>query len=144
MCVRHGFTLLEVLIALMVLGIGIMAVMQLFPPSLYQARLATERVPTAAWADRELGILRSWGLSIEQDQDLALAWPVDSRLPVFNSWGASYLQYTIEPLGIPDVVRPMASSLGSAAEIYYLYRVTIAVPMVDGRYEKFTTMISRY
>jgi prepilin-type N-terminal cleavage/methylation domain-containing protein len=138
---RHGFSLLEVLIALLILGVGVMAVMQLFPPSLYQARLSTERVPTAAWADRELNILRSWGLALNagdtNSPGMAMPWPVDYTTGVQTAWGNMYLQYNIQSLGVPDVVR-------KAGQIYYMYRVTLAVPMIDGRYEKFVTYISKY
>jgi len=140
---KHGFTLLEVLIAVLVLGIGIIAVMQLFPPSLYQARLATERVPLASWADREMGILRSWGLSQRADGP-RMAWPVDLHKPVETAWGESFMQYTIEPLCVRGMRHSTRSSLSRAAEMYYLYRVTIALPRPDGRYETFTTMVSRY
>lgn len=134
---QRGFTLLEVLIAMLILGVGIMAVMQLFPPSLYQARLATERIPTTAWADKELSVLRARGLAESSNM---LRWPVEHHRAVFNSWDACYLQYNIHPLGMPDVVRP----LEKAAQIYYAYRVTLAVPMMDGRFERFVTVISKH
>lgn len=136
---RHGFSLLEVLIAILILGIGIMAIMQLFPPSLYQARLSTERLPTAARADKEFGVLRAWGLSPSPAEDgspVELAWPLTAETPVANAWGEAYLQYNIQALGIPAIER--------ASCIYSLYRVTLAVPMMDGRYEKFVTYISNY
>lgn len=146
---RGGFSLLEVLVAMLILGIGIMAVMQLFPPSLYQARLATERVPTAAKANQEFGVLRAWGLSPTPATVGAvgpgLPWPVSAGQEneygepadgVANTWGTAYMQYNIQLMGIPSMDR--------AACVYSLYRVTLAVPMSDGRYEKFVTYMSQY
>ena len=133
---RTGFTLLEVLISLVILGIGVIAVVQVFPPALSQARLSTERVTAAAWADEELSTLRARGLS---DSPHSLSWPVRSTETVSTLMRESYLQYNLQCIGIPDFVRPMRQ----AAQIYYLYRVTLAVPMSDGRYETFVTYVSK-
>ncbi len=132
---RHGFTLLEVLVALLILSVGVMAVMQLFPASLYEARRAAERLPTSARAAAELGALRALGLSGSGYAQ----WPLDPR-PVQTPEGDAHVRYNIQPLGVPDVIRP----LNQTAAVYYLYRVTLAVPMTTGRYEKFVTYISKY
>ncbi len=110
--------------------------MQLYPASLEQARLATERVPVSAWADKEVSTLRARGLSVSRDQ---LNWPIDYDKQVYNAWGTSTIQYNLQPMGMPDVVRP----LYQAQQIYHLYRVTLAIPMSDGRYEKFVTYIGK-
>lgn len=133
---RRGFTLLEVLISLVILGVGVMAVVQVFPPALSQARLATERVTAAAWADEELSVLRARGLS---DSPHNLFWPVRSTETVSTLMREAYLQYNIQCMGMPDYLRP----LRQAAQIYYLYRVTVAVPMSDGRVETFVTYVSK-
>ncbi len=145
---KRGFTLLEVIIAMLILGVGIVGIMELFPRSLYQVRIATERQPTSAWADRELGILRAWGLASGEDEaaagNPALAWPVDLSRAVQHAMGESYVNYVIQPIGTPDWVRPYMNAWNQQKAIYYLYRVTIAVPMIDGRYEKFVTYMSKY
>ena len=143
MRVRHGFTLLEVLIALLILGIGIIAVMELFPPSLFQARLATERVSTAHWADKELSTLQARGLMGPRDE---LGWPrtldpSDAALRfVSTALGEAHLQYCVQPMGLPDIVRPRYQT----TPIYALHRVTLSVPMIDGRREAFVTYITKY
>ena len=56
---RRGFTLLEVLIAVAILGVGIVAVMQLFPASMRQTQVANERTAATAVANSELSRLRA-------------------------------------------------------------------------------------
>lgn len=137
---RRGFTLLEVLIALVILAVGVIAVMQLFPPALYHVRVATERVPKGAWAKKEFDVLRARGIPSDPMGRLAVGWPVQTSTDIYDPADAMYLQYNIQPLGVPDVLRPMSQ----ATEIYSLHRVTIGVPMLDGRYEKFVTYVSKY
>jgi prepilin-type N-terminal cleavage/methylation domain-containing protein len=131
---HRGFTLLEVLISLLILGIGIMAVMELFPHALSQVRLATERIPKAAWANEELSVLRARGVTGEPSQ---LNWPERMYL---ESEKEAVLQYNLQPIGMSDTVRP----LSQAAAIYALCRVTISVPMPGDRRETFVTYISKY
>ena len=58
---REGFTLLEVLIALGILMFGIVAVMQFFPTSLLQARMAVERTISAELANSTMSQIRAAG-----------------------------------------------------------------------------------
>ena len=44
---RGGFTLLEVIVAMAILATSIVAIMQLYPHSLLQARMAAEQTITA-------------------------------------------------------------------------------------------------
>jgi len=132
---HRGFTLLEVLISLLILGIGIMAVMELFPHALSQVRLATERIPRAAEATEALNVLRAQGVNFNTD--------VLDRL---NAAALEYgevdqiRRYNVQPIGMSDTVRP----LSQAAAIYALCRVTISVPMPGDRRETFVTYISKY
>ena len=140
---RHGFTLLEVLIALVILAVGVIAVMQLFPPALYQVRLAAERVPAGAWASKEFDVLRARGVPSDLMGRLSMGWPaqLSTATDIYaDTSDARYLAYNIQPLGVPDVLRPMSQ----ATQIYSMHRVTIGVPMLDGRYEKFVTYVSKY
>lgn len=56
---NKGFTLLEVLVALFILTGGIIAVMQMLPASILQARMAAERTMGAQVARTVLGSIRS-------------------------------------------------------------------------------------
>ena len=58
-----GFTLLEVLIAITILGVGIVAIMQLFPLSMRQTRVAAERTAAVQVAGSELARLRALSTS---------------------------------------------------------------------------------
>ena len=75
---ESGFTLLEVVIALTILAVGIMAVMSLFPASLAQQRVAAERTVIAALARTQLSEVRSGGagasLSIGSIPSLQRIW----------------------------------------------------------------------
>ena len=62
---RYGYSLLEVLIALTILMIGIIAVYRLFPISMREARMAEEKMIAAELADARLGRLRASGVAGE-------------------------------------------------------------------------------
>ncbi len=155
---RHGFSLLEVLIALGILGIGIIAIMQVFPASLYQARLATERVPAVNWAKGQFDVLKTRGTWQDRTGTVNVAWPDD---PIARQYVASTLtpsqqidleltseaykmyrsaQWNVHRIGLPDIIRPMQQ----ATQIYALHRVTLSVPLMDGREEKFVTYITKH
>ena len=132
---HRGFTLLEVLISLLILGIGIMAVMQFFPLALSQVRLATERIPRAAQANEALNVLRAQGIGfntsvLERLNTAALEYGEEDQMR----------RYNVQSIGMSDTVRP----LSQAAAIYALCRVTISVPMPGDRRETFVTYISKY
>ncbi|MBI5093206.1 MAG: prepilin-type N-terminal cleavage/methylation domain-containing protein [Candidatus Hydrogenedentes bacterium] len=58
---RKGFTLIEVLIAMVILGVGIIAIFKMFPDSLRQARVAAERTIVAELASSRLCQVRAAG-----------------------------------------------------------------------------------
>ena len=136
---RRGFTLLEVLVSMVIFSVGIMAIMQLFPHTLRMARLATERLPTAAEANRQLSALRARGLAGSRD---TLGWPLSISQPVLTDGGEipSTMQYTVQPLGRPDTRLWKKEGLRAHA----LQRVTLDIPMSDGKYVKFVTFVSKY
>lgn len=122
-----GFTLLEVLIALAILIIGIVAVMQLFPRSLLQARQAAERSVTAELANSQLGQIRQSGA-----QNL-----FEGRIPpelmgirdIYGAYGL-YQGYTTT-----------VQRMNGAADVF-LQRVTFTVEFPDGRSEKYVTFVT--
>jgi type II secretion system protein I len=125
---EHGFTLLEVLIALAIVGIGIIAVMQLFPSSLKQARMAAERTAAANVANSELGQLRS----INNQGD-------------FRSWlDANSLKF-ISAAGekIYALYGGWQTSVQRLSDSEETYRVTFNVKMLDGRSETFVTYVTK-
>ena len=126
---RGGFTLVEVLIALVILAIGIAAVMKLFPTSLRQARVAAERTVVSKLATDRMGRLRSAGADnlLANRTGFQLRWTGESVQQIhelYESW-----ETTVNTV--------------SAAEDVALQRVTFSVKLPDGRREKFLTYISR-
>jgi prepilin-type N-terminal cleavage/methylation domain-containing protein len=125
---RGGFTLLEVVVALSILAVGIIAIMQLFPVSLRQQRIASERTIVASLAKTELGKVKVSGAG-QQLQD----WVRENALRTLTDAQRAYALYQ----GWRSTVQRISGDVD-------LYRVTFAVEMVDGREEKFVTYVTRY
>lgn len=122
-----GFTLVEVIVALTILTVGIVAIMQLFPASLTQSRVAAERTVVASLAKTELGKVRAGGVG-RQLQD----WVVENALRTLTEAQRAYALY--------EGWRATVQRIGGDVD---LYRVTFSVRMFDGRDEKFVTYITQ-
>ncbi len=123
---ERGFTLLEVLIALAILGVGIMAVMQLFPASLRQSRAANERIAASQLANSELSRLSA--LDLNRD---------------FDSWLQRNSMHTLQEIErIYALYDGWRTTVQRAEGSDDLYRVTFTVQMMDGRYETFVTYVT--
>ena len=122
---QEGFTLLEVLIALAILIVGIVAIMQLFPSSLLQARIAAEKTITAELANSVVGQIRA--ASAEALYKDALP---PGMLAVYGA------------LGLYDGYTTTVDRLGGASEVY-LQRVTFTVQFPEGRRESFVTYMAQ-
>ena len=125
---QSGFTLLEVLISLLILGVGIVATMQLFPRALTQSRMAAERTQSATVATSELTKLQ--GMSTPEQ---------------FLNWVSTI--NTMHTLSETDAAYAMYSGLGASMQqmpgMPDTYRVTFSVRMSDDRDETFTTYVTR-
>ena len=122
---NQGFTLLEVLIALGILTIGVVAVMQIFPASLLQARIASERTITAELANSKLGHIRA-----------------NSAAALF------YNQVPDKLVRLSDIYNEYIydgydSSVDLVNAGQFLQRVTFTVELADGRQETFVTYVAR-
>lgn len=126
---NEGFTLLEVLIALSVLIFGIVAVMQLFPVSLLQARMAAERTISAELANSVMGEIRASGAA-------ALFY---SLIPAetLNAINRIYQSYAIYEGFTTSVQR-----MNGGADVF-LQRVTFSVEFPEGRRENFVTYVAQ-
>ncbi len=128
---KNGFTPLEVLIALFILMIGVVAVFKLFPIALQQVRVAQERAVSTELADTTLGRLQMLGGRSLLTQSgsgamgrfLAMNRPVGSAAGMYEAYAAS--------------VQRMAGASRS-----YLQRVTFTVDLPEGRYERFVTYVA--
>lgn len=123
---NSGFTLLEVLIALGILGVGIIAVMQLFPASLTQSRIAAESTVITNVANSELGRLRA----IDLRSDLS-SWTDRNTFHTLDSIERIYALYE----GWQSVVHRVPGAPDT-------YRVTFSVQLADGRVETFVTYVT--
>lgn len=125
---NRGFTLIEVIVALTILSIGIIAIMRLFPRSIQQTRVAAERQQAAFLAKSELGNLRAGGVG-----------------PAFNAWAA---QNAFRSLAAADgsytgLYKSWSSTVKRVSSDVDLYRVTYSVEMFDGRRERFVTYVTQ-
>ena len=122
---REGFTLLEVLIAMGILLIGIVSIMQLFPHSLMQARMANERTVTAELANSVLGQIRA-----------------SSAEALFNSRIPGSLLTVYGAYGLYDGYTTSVRRLNGGMDVF-LQRVTFTVTFADGREESYTTFVAQ-
>jgi prepilin-type N-terminal cleavage/methylation domain-containing protein len=133
---QRGYSLLEVLIALAILMIGIIAVYRLFPMSMRSARMAEEKIVASELANSRLARLRaSGGLG-----------PV---LTAYTEAGALYPDehYTQLLLAAAGDAYSMYSGyattlqrLRGANEVYF-QRALFSIQMPDGRNETFVTYV---
>ncbi|NIA16309.1 MAG: prepilin-type N-terminal cleavage/methylation domain-containing protein [Nitrospiraceae bacterium] len=123
---RRGFTLLEVLIAVAILGVGIIAVMQLFPASMRQTQVANERTAATAVANSELSRLRALDLASDFD-----SWVDRNTVRTLSETERIYALY--------DGWRTTVTRAEGSED---LYRVTFTVQMADGRNETFVTYVT--
>lgn len=127
---RKGFTLIEVLIAMVILGVGIIAIFKMFPDSLRQARVAAERTIVAELASSRLGQVRAAGAENLLRSTPSYLSAVTTAAGVSQS-GSMYDGYS-------SSVQRMRG-----AEDTYLQRVTFSVKMPDGRLETFVTYVAK-
>ena len=132
---RGGFTLVEVLVALLILGVGIVAIMRLFPMSLQQSHRAAQRTTVAQLARTELGRVRAGGVfSQDQFQPWMRDWAQQNALFSLTEAQRAYSMYEGWSA---SVQRVSGGALGTD-----LYRITFTVQLFDGREEKFVTYVT--
>lgn len=123
-----GFSLLEVLIALTILAMGVIALMRLFPASLRQAQVAAERTIVAELAGSWLGRVQAVGArQFFQNQGRAIAFTLTEAQRAYSVY-----------MGTLTTLQRMSG----ASEVYF-QRVTFAVQLPDGRRETFVTYIAQ-
>lgn len=125
---NSGFTLLEVLVAVAILGVGIMAVMGLFPQSLRAARAAAERNAAATAAGSALSQLRA----LDNISEMR-AWINKNTMDGLTAAEAVYAIY--------DDTGASITRLPGTNDVF---RVTYRVKMTDGRYESFVTYVTEH
>lgn len=134
---ERGFSPIEVLVAMAILAIGIMAIMRLFPSGLRASRVAQERSIAAELADANMGRLRMTGASN------ILGMAKASALYQASTASGIYLDGRIDTVGAVDghstVVTRVAGPLDETR-----VRVVFSVDFPDGRRENFVTYVTDY
>jgi prepilin-type N-terminal cleavage/methylation domain-containing protein len=127
---RGGFTLVEVLIALGILGIGILGVTLLFPAAMRESRRAGGETIAAIYADSVVDMLRAHGYS-------GLEGEASNGVNVLRILGRTDLIYQLYDVPQVNVVYQQSA----ASELYAT--VVVNVPLRDGRTERYLTYIAR-
>jgi len=123
---ESGFTLLEVLVALVILTVGIMAVMQLFPSAMRESRTAMARTEAAHLATSELGMLRA----------------VNSAEGIQQWMRQSAERSTLAAVTTYALYSGWQTSVQRVSDSQDTYRVTFTVQMQDGQNETFVTYVT--
>jgi type IV pilus modification protein PilV len=125
---NSGFTLIEVLVAVAILGVGILAVMGLFPQSLRAARAAAERNAAATAAGSELSRLRA----LDNVSEMR-AWINKNTMDGLTAAESVYAIYA--------GTKASVTRLPGTQDVF---RVTYRVKMTDGRYESYVTYVTEH
>jgi prepilin-type N-terminal cleavage/methylation domain-containing protein len=124
-----GFTLIEVLIAMVILGIGILGVTILFPAALRDTQRASSMTVAAMYADSVIDILRAQGY-----RSIATMWPISQQVNILTRADEVYRLYDN-----PDV--RIIYLVSSVNDLYAT--VVVKIPFPDGRTEEYVSYIAR-
>jgi prepilin-type N-terminal cleavage/methylation domain-containing protein len=125
----HGFTLVEVLIAMVILGVGILGVTILFPAALRDTQRASGTTVAAMYADGVVDMLRAQGY-----RSIATMWPNGGSIDVLRRADEVYRLYDDADVRIIYLV--------SAVNDLYA-TVVVKIPFPDGRTEEYVSYIAR-
>jgi prepilin-type N-terminal cleavage/methylation domain-containing protein len=124
-----GFTLIEVLIAMVILGIGILGVTILFPAALRDTQRASGTTVAAMYADSVIDVLRAQGY-----RSIATVWPFSQRIDLLRRADEVYRLYDDADVRIIYLV-------SSINDLYAT--VVVKIPFPDGRTEEYVSYIAR-
>ena len=94
---RHGFTVVELLLAIMLLSVGMLASAGILVSSTRLQRLAGSRAELTTLAEAKLEELRAYGQTIPAD-------PLRARLAIGGSTTTTTMSYADSVTGLNDVV----------------------------------------
>jgi prepilin-type N-terminal cleavage/methylation domain-containing protein len=125
----RGFTLVEVLVAMVILGIGILGVTILFPAALRDSQRASSSTVAAVYADSVIDLLRAQGY-----RAIGKMWPSSQQIQILRQADTIYRLY-----GEPDV--RIIYLVSAASDLYAT--VVIEIPFFDGRTDRYVSYIAR-
>ena len=125
----RGFTLIEVLVAMVILAIGILGVTILFPAALRDSQRASSLTVAAVYAESVIDMLRAQGY-----RSIATMWPTSQAIEILRRADETYFLY-----GETDV---RVIYLVSAVNDLYA-TVVVKIPFPDGRTEEYVSYIAR-
>lgn len=125
---RGGFTLLEALVALVILATGIVAILLVFPAALERQRTNTLRTMTATTSQTQLNRLKAG----DTDGGSLQKWLDENKLKLLNAENpeVNYIQSWVVSC------HPMGEYNRG------LYRVTLGLRLWDNRVEYYTTYVT--
>lgn len=133
---QGGFTLLETLVALVILATGILSILLLFPIAMERHRVNTLRTMTTTIAQTQLGRLRAGDTDVNFHQ-----WLQENKMYVLG-FNPDPMENRKEEF-IKNYIKSWVVSSQPAGEINLgLYRVTIGLRLWDGRTEYYTTYVT--
>ena len=137
---RNGFTLVEVLVAMSILTIGVVALLQIFPHAMRMSRRAAERTSVSTLAKTELGRVKAAGVANFTGPN---NWAVRNGFRQLTAAQQAYSMYdgwraTVQRMG----GGPGGGGGGGKGDVD-LFRVTFAVELGESRSEKFVTYVTQ-
>jgi type IV pilus assembly protein PilV len=125
----RGFTLIEVLVSMVILGIGILGVTVLFPAALRDSQHASSVTVAAVYADSVIDMLKAQGY-----RSIARMWPDSTSIEILRRADETYFLYQETDVSIFYLV--------SAVNDLYA-TVVVTIPLPDGRTEEYVSYIAR-
>jgi len=124
---QGGFTLLETLVALVILATGIVAILLIFPAALERQRINTLRTMTTTVSQTQLNRVQAGDTG-----------------PMFQDWLTKNKFYVVKPTEPEvDYLKSWVVSCQPMGEINQgLYRVTLGLRLWDDRVEYYTTYVT--
>ena len=129
----NGFTLLEVIVAMAIVGVSVLALIRMLPIGLRNVQMAEERSAASQLANDRFGRIQMIG-----PRQFESTGVTDD---LFNRVNADFVEppygnFVFE--GLTTTIQPMARSNENG-----LKRVTFSVELPDGRIESYVTYVSK-
>ena len=128
---KNGFTLLEMMIAIVVITVGLIAIMSLIHRAVLGSQLAASRVQAAYLAQEGLEIVRNIRDSnwLEQRENPGVVW--DQNLQS-GDWEAGFSDLTLTPLqGRNLKINGSFYNYSSGKDAKFIRKITIQKPSPD-------------